>query len=83
MYFTGLLHGFIVDMILTLSLLSVFFSEKMNESFYVENASRFYDNFNKKILIIFLLKLSYKNSWVKFDAFSTQKDHLYFSKMMS
>ena len=45
---------------------------KINEPFCLQYASNlsFYDNFNKTILLIFLLKLSCENSYVKFDAFS-------------
>ena len=56
---------------LTLSLLSASFLRK-NETILLENVSNLtheflYDNFNKEF---FLLKLSYKNSCVKLDAFS-------------
>ena len=44
----------------------------MNEPFRLENALTItdeflYDNFSKKILLIFLLKLSYRKSLVQFD----------------
>ena len=49
-------------MLLTLSLLSASFLRKSNESFFLENVSNlthefFYDNFNKKTLVSFLVKI--------------------------
>ena len=59
---------------LTLSLLSASFLSKKNP-FLLENASNLahefvYDNLNKKIFVNFPVKLSYKNSCIKFDVFS-------------
>ena len=55
----------------------LYLEEKINQPFCLENASKLmhellYDTFNKKIYQIFLLKMSYKNLSVKFEAFSRQ-----------
>ena len=54
--------------ILTLSLLSASFLRGKNEPFHLENASNFtpenfYGNFNKKILLNFLVKIAIKKLW--------------------
>ena len=52
------------------------FRGKINEKFRIENARNltrvFYANFNKKILLNFLVKIVIKNSFIKFSSFSRQ-----------
>ena len=61
---------------LTLSFLSASFLRKYEQFFLKMHHAFLYDNFNK----IFLLKLSYKNSCVKFDALSRRNGTLFFLK---
>ena len=56
-----------------------------NELIHLPNASNltlelFYDNFNKKILLNFLVKNDIKNSCVKFAAFSRRNGSFFSSK---
>ena len=69
---------------LTLSLLSASFLKK-NEQFLLKNASNlthefFYENLTRKLIKIFMLKLSYKNSCLKFDTLSMRNGSFIFLK---
>ena len=62
-----------------------FFGEKINGQFRLENALNLpheflYDNFNKRILLNFLVKIVIKNAGVKFDAFSKRNGSFIFLK---
>ena len=59
---------------LTLFLLSTLFLKKNNEPFILENEPILTRKFNKT----FLLKLSYQNSFVKFDAFQRETVQYFF-----
>ena len=61
-----------------LSLLNASFLRKNNKPFLLENASNLtheflYDNFNKKILLNFLVKIVITKLMCKFDAFSRKR----------